>query len=201
MKNGLHTGRFGRNLLLLWSGATALVLIVFVIAFFVLWHEGFSSRPQPSELEATLAMKAYDGATPDRFLKMRNPLASHGVDLVEAGGHYQEHCAACHGDNGNGEPKFRGVMYPRPADLRSGDAQEMSDGQPYWVIKNGVRWTGMPAFGKPGDDDEHVWKIVAYVRHLPKMTAAEQQQVLQQAEQPMKHDEHMHDHAEGGASR
>jgi mono/diheme cytochrome c family protein len=86
-------------------------------------------------------------------------------------------------------------MYPRPTDLRSDDTQEMSDGELYWVIKNGVRWSGMPAFGKPGDDDEQVWKIVAYVRHLPKLTSQEQQEVLHQSEDPMDHGEGSHDHS------
>ena len=53
-------------------------------------------------------------------------------------------------------------MYPRPSDLRSEDTKEMSDGELYFVIKQGIRWFGMPAFGKPGHDDQHVWKIVAY---------------------------------------
>ena len=88
-------------------------------------------------------------------------------------------------------------MYPRPTDLRSDDTQGMSDGELYWVIKNGVRWSGMPAFGKPGDDDdEHVWKIVAYVRHLPKLTPQEQQEVLHLTDEPMDHAESSHVHSE-----
>ncbi len=65
--------------------------------------------------------------------------------------------------------------------------QDMSDGEIDWVIKNGLRWSGMPAFGKPGDNDEHAWKMVAYVRHLPKLTPAEGQQILHQSEEPMNH--------------
>jgi mono/diheme cytochrome c family protein len=71
----------------------------------------------------------------------------------------------------------------------------MSDGDLYWVIKNGVRWSGMPAFGSPGNDDEHVWKIVAYVRHLPKLTPQEQQEVMHQSEGPVDHDGNSHDHS------
>jgi mono/diheme cytochrome c family protein len=101
----------------------------------------------------------------------------------------------CHADNGGGDPKFHGIMYPRPTDLRSDDTQEISDGELYWVIKNGVRWSGMTAFGKPGDDDEHAWKIVAYVRHLPKLTLQEQQEVMHQCEEPMEPDESSQDHS------
>ena len=50
-------------------------------------------------------------------------------------------------------------------------------------------------FGKPGDDDEHAWKMVAYVRHLPKLTPAEEQKVLTHTEEPMDHGEAPHDHS------
>ncbi len=45
----------------------------------------------------------------------------------------------------------------------------------------------MPAFGKPGDDDVHAWKIAAYIRHLPQLTHAEERQVLQRSRGPMDH--------------
>lgn len=165
-----------------WAAVALLGVVVAVILGIVIWSHGFSSRPQPSEVETDVAMKLQDSSIPDRYEKMTNPLSAKGVDLIEAGGHYEEHCAVCHADNGSGDPKFHGIMYPRPTDLRSDDTQQMSDGELYYVVKNGIRWSGMSAFGRPGDDDEHAWKIVAYVRHLPKLTPAEQQQVLHQSE-------------------
>ena len=102
-------------------------------------------------------MKAYDTSVPSRFAAMKNPLEAKGINLIEAGGNYCEHCAVCHADNGGGEPKFQGITYARPTDLRSDDTQEMSDGELYWIIKDGVCWSAMAAFGEPGDDDEHAW--------------------------------------------
>ena len=183
-----------RKAIYAWAVLALFGVSAAVIAGIVLSSHGLGSRPQPSELEASVAMKTYDSAVPKRYQHMQDPFAAKGIDLLEAGGHYEEHCAVCHADNGSGDPKFHGIMYPRPTDLRSADTQEMSDGELYWVVKNGVRWSGMPAFGKPGDDDQHAWKIVAYVRHLPKMTPAEQQQVIGKSEEPMNHDEHAHDH-------
>lgn len=183
-----------RRLINLWAAVALLGVVAIAVAGTVLWSKGFSSRPEPSHLESSLAMKAYDSSVPKRYEGMKNSLEAKGVNLIEAGGHYEEHCAICHADNGSGETKFHGIMNPRPTDLRSDDTQEMSDGELYWVIKNGVRWSGMPAFGKPGDDDEHVWKIVAYVRHLPKLTPQEQQEVMHQSEEPMDHGESPDDH-------
>ena len=184
-----------RKLVYAWAAVTLLGVIAIVVAGVVLWSHGFSSRPEPSNMEASIAMKAYDSSTPGRYKKMQNPLGAQDVNLIESGGHYEEHCAVCHGDDGSGTPKFHGIMYPRPTDLRSEETQEMSDGELYWVIKNGVRWSGMPAFGKTGDNDEHAWKMVAYVRHLPKLTPAELQEVLQEAEGPMNHGESPHGHS------
>lgn len=182
-----------RNLIYGWAILTVVALVVLCVGGFMVWHHGLGSRSQPSNLEADVAMKAYDSSVPAKYEKMKNPLSAKGLDLIEAGGHYQEHCAVCHGDSGDGVPKFHGLMYPRPTDLRSEDTQEMSDGELYWVVKNGIRWSGMPAFGKPGDDDEHAWKMVAYVRHLPKLTPAEQEQVFHKTEEPMNHGEAPHD--------
>lgn len=177
-----------------WAALSLAGAIVALVGFGVLWHGGFGARTEPSSLEARVAMAAYDRSTPERYEKMQNPVAAHGINLVEAGGHYQEHCAVCHGDDGSGKPKFHGIMNPRPTDLRSDETQSMSDGELYWVIKNGVRWSGMPAFGKPGDEDEHAWKMVAYVRHLPKLTPDELREVLQKTEEPMNHSESSHEH-------
>jgi mono/diheme cytochrome c family protein len=176
-----------QRIISVWAAIALLGAVVLAVVFAILWGHGFGSRSEPSNMEANIAMKALDSSIPARYGKMSNPLAEDKINLVEAGGHYQEHCAACHGDSGSGDPKFHGIMSPRPTDLRSQETQEMSDGELYWVIKNGIRWSGMPAFGKPGDSDEHAWKMVSYVRHLPKLTPAEAQRVLQQTEMPMNH--------------
>ncbi len=50
----------------------------------------------------------------------------------------------------------------------------MSDGELYYTIKNGVRLSGMPAFGDQGDDDVDSWKLVAFIRHLPQLIPPEE---------------------------
>ena len=58
--------------------------------------------------------------------------------------------------------------------MRLAATQDLSDGELYYVIHNGVRWTGMPAWGEPGDDsDLDSWKLVFFIRHLPHLTDAE----------------------------
>lgn len=63
-------------------------------------------------------------------------------------------------------------MYPKPPDLR-GETQSMSDGEIFYDIENGIRMSGMPAFGGDGTTDES-WKLVSFIRHLPRLTPGEE---------------------------
>ena len=56
--------------------------------------------------------------------------------------------------------------------MRSEMTQRLSDGELYYIIHNGVRWTGMPAWGDP-DNDMDSWKLVLFIRHLPHLTPQE----------------------------
>jgi len=84
---------------------------------------------------------------------------------------YREMCVICHGTpNGKPSPVAQGLN-PEPPDLSEDDGH-MSDAELFWVIKNGIRMTGMPAWG-PTHSDEELWDIVAFVKTLPDMSAAE----------------------------
>ncbi len=89
-------------------------------------------------------------------------------DAVHIGaGHFQHHCQICHGlDGHNTGVPFAGKMSPPVADLGAKDVQQYSDGQLKWIIQNGIRFTGMPAWSGNLEDDE-MWHIVLYLRHLP----------------------------------
>jgi mono/diheme cytochrome c family protein len=78
---------------------------------------------------------------------------------------YNGSCSVCHGADGNGQGRFGVAMYPPPSDLRTAAVQSRSDGQIYWVVKHGISFIGMPAFGEQYGD-EALWAVVAYVRAL-----------------------------------
>jgi len=84
--------------------------------------------------------------------------------------HYADHCAFCHGNNGSGNSEVGPDMYPKPPDMRQAETQNLSDGEIYSIIANGVRMTGMPASDHDVDDN---WRLVLFVRHLPNLTPAE----------------------------
>ncbi len=66
-------------------------------------------------------------------------------------------------------------LYPKPPDLRLPETQNLTDGELFWIIENGVRFTGMPAFSTGGEHGGTLdsWKLVHFIRHLPHLTAAE----------------------------
>lgn len=79
-------------------------------------------------------------------------------------------CAGCHGAPGR-EPEAMGLgLNPRPPDLAV-SARHMSDAELFWVTKNGIRMTGMPAWGAT-HDDAALWPVIAFMRLLPDLDAA-----------------------------
>jgi mono/diheme cytochrome c family protein len=137
-------------------------------------ERGFSTRTEPMPMEKTLAATIREGAIPSRYKTMKNPVVPTPEVIQEGMAHWADHCTACHANNGSGDTMYGKTMYPRPPDMRQKDTQEMSNGELYYTIKNGIRLSGMPAFGDPGDDDVDSWKLVAFIRHLPQLTDAEE---------------------------
>ena len=92
--------------------------------------------------------------------------------MAEAREHFGLHCAACHGATGRGEGVFGRNMYPRSSELADPETQALTDGELYYVISEGVRFTGMPAFGDE-DSPESIWNLVAFIRRIPKLSPEE----------------------------
>lgn len=134
---------------------------------------GFSARTEPSAMETMMAEYARDTAMPASAKSMKNPIVLTSAVEHEALAHYADHCAVCHANNGNGQTMFGKGMYPKPPNLAGAETQSMSDGELYYILENGIRMSGMPAFGG-SDSGEASWKLVHFIRHLPKLTTAEE---------------------------
>ena len=138
-------------------------------------HDGLSSRATPSKLETVIARNAHSLAIPGSARSAQNPVLASPEDLHDARLHFADHCAICHGNDGSGGTMIGGGLYPKPPDLRKPETQNLTDGELFWVIENGVRFTGMPAFASSGHhgDERNSWKLVHFIRHLPHLTAEE----------------------------
>lgn len=92
--------------------------------------------------------------------------------VQRGGSHYGFDCSVCHADDGRAQRPPGQWMYPRAADLTSTQVQSYSDQELFWIIQNGIRFTGMPAFSQVETPD-HIWDLVNYVRTLPAQAAAD----------------------------
>src|SRR5436190_5511215 len=156
---------------LLAMGGLILVLIAYIRT------HGFSARTEPSAAEAFVARKVRSLAVPSKARNAVNPVPSSPEVLSEAMEHFADHCAGCHANDGSGNTMIGKGLSPKAPDMRLADTQKLTDGEIYYIIHNGIRFTGMPAFGedKPGNPDEASWKLVHFIRHLPKITEDELQ--------------------------
>jgi mono/diheme cytochrome c family protein len=101
----------------------------------------------------------------DRWTK--NPLPANGENISEGQQDFSHYCYACHGLDGQGTGvPFADAMSPPVPSLASAQVQAYSDGQLYWVVKNGLWLSGMPAANGILTEEE-MWYIVLYIRHLP----------------------------------
>jgi mono/diheme cytochrome c family protein len=113
-----------------------------------------------------------DMAIPGNARDEKNPFAATPEILAEAREHFADHCATCHANDGTGKTEIGQNLYPKAPDMRLPRTQSLSDGEIYFIIHNGVRFTGMPAWGGTGKDDDS-WKLVVFIRHLPQMSPKE----------------------------
>lgn len=135
--------------------------------------DGFNARQAPSAMEAKVARTARSLATPARIKAKKNPFEATPEVLAEAKHHWASHCAVCHANDGSGDTQIGRNLSPRAPDMRSGPTQDLSDGELYAAIENGIRLTGMPAWGDGRETDEESWHLVALIRHLPRLTPEE----------------------------
>lgn len=125
------------------------------------------------------------GGVVDRFLhysagrsiarhasSVENPFAGDREAIRVGLAHFKANCLLCHGAPDVKRPEFALGLNPAPPDLATPAIQALSDGELFWVVANGLRGTGMPAFTPTHGEDE-IRKIVAFLRHLPDLSPDE----------------------------
>ena len=147
--------------------AWAIVVLAVVLIAIASIRFNLSALPEPGPFETSVSNRG------KRFFVHRAsqqgipPRPVNTKASIERGGeHYGLDCSVCHADDGHGQRSPGQWMHPRAADLTSKETQSYSDDELFWIIQNGIRFTGMPAFGKVETPD-HIWDLVNYVRTLP----------------------------------
>ena len=109
---------------------------------------------------------------PDKIAQQKNPFETNSENFIKGESLFQwtaepNPCKVCHGPNGNGMGMMAQGLSPMPRNFTcSQTMQEITDGQMFWIIKNGSPGTGMPAYKFLSDDE--IWKLILYIRHFEK---------------------------------
>jgi mono/diheme cytochrome c family protein len=158
--------------------ALAVLLVIAAVVggalLYSIARRGLSTRTEPTALEELVARAMRRVATPAAVRSMTNPVEPTEAVLTEGLEHFADHCAVCHANNGSGETEIGRGLYPRAPDMRAAATQELSDGELFSIIENGIRLTGMPAWGTATPEGERAsWALAHFIRRLPRLTEEE----------------------------
>ncbi len=155
--------------LIAWLAVLAVVAIAGVML--VLQGRGVSARPEPSGIEKRAALFMRGWLTPSTYKGLKNPVSDSDDTFVAAREHFADHCASCHANDGSGNTEIGRSLYPKAPDMRLPRTQELSDGEIFYFIENGIRLTGMPGWRTGTPEGERAsWQLVHFIRRLPKLT-------------------------------
>ena len=156
------------------AGIVILALVAGIAGFVRMVRHGFSAKDEPSGLETLLARTMRRLAVPSDLRGRKNPVPLTPEVLAEARAHFADHCASCHGNDGKGQTAMGPNFYPAVPDMTRPETQSQSDGAIFATIENGIRLSGMPAWGNGTAESAYgSWTLVHFIRHLPRLTAEE----------------------------
>ncbi len=155
-------------------GLVAAVLLAFGGCYRFVVSGGMTARQTPSAAEGFVARALVNLGIPKDAHARKNPLSARvdGADAAAGRELYRLHCVSCHGADGRGQTAAGRGLYPPPFALtRSGfDSRNRTDGDLFYLVRNGIRNTGMPGWELA---DAQIWQLVSYMRALPPTSAPE----------------------------
>ena len=158
---------------IIWLAAIVFAVVgaCAVLGAFLVMRDGIGTRREPGPTETALARRLRSVAIPASARSVHNPVPP-GQEVFEEGlAHFADHCASCHANDGSGDTEIGRGLYPRAPDMRQRATQQLSDGELFYIIENGVKLTGMPAWGTGTQEGKTAsWHLVHFIRRLPALT-------------------------------
>jgi mono/diheme cytochrome c family protein len=149
----------------------AIALVAGGAVVYSIASRGLGTRTEPSRAEVLAARSMRRLATPASARALKNPVEPTDAVFTEGLEHFADHCALCHANDGSGDTGIGRGLYPRAPDMRAAPTQQLTDGELFSIIENGVRLTGMPAWGNGTPEGARAsWALVHFIRRLPKLT-------------------------------
>jgi mono/diheme cytochrome c family protein len=150
-------------------GFIAAVVIVLVAEF--LWVRlGFvdpRADVAESALERAIAMPSLDASVHRHASEARNPVAATDINLFAGMKVYQTNCASCHGDIHQPHGVLADALYPRAPQFME-DTPDMPENQNFYIIRHGIRMSGMPAWNSSLKEQE-MWQVTTFLSHMDKL--------------------------------
>ena len=158
----------------LFAFLVGIVVLVGIGVVVYVMNAGVSAREQPGRIETFLAHRVRTLAIGGRSRNLRNPVDRTPEIVAEGRAHFADHCATCHANDGSGSTAMGRGMWPKVPDIRLAATQDLSDGELFWIIENGIRFTGMAGWGDgTRESEEASWHLVHFIRHLPDLSGPE----------------------------
>lgn len=124
---------------------------------------GLSAHAEAGQIETAVAKGARRFAIPSDVRARRSPIAPSPDALVDGMGHYADHCAVCHANDGSGNTEMGKGLFPKAPDMRLPATQDLSDGELFYIIEHGIRFTGMPGWTTGTQaGEESAWRLVLF---------------------------------------
>jgi mono/diheme cytochrome c family protein len=181
------------DILILGVAVVAVLVAIFLLLPLLNW----SALSKPGQMEKKLAGYATSNWVRHNADTQSNPLPPTPENLKAGQSDFEEHCAGCHGLEGDGENRFDADFNP-PVPKLTGGAQKWSDGELYFIITNGISMSGMPGFGKNHDQKE-IWGMVLWMRHLAQLSPPEKEAIESRKRMTTEQHEKMMKEAHPGA--
>ena len=179
----------------LFLSTVAAVLLIMVVGGILFIYSGSYNVAATSEdpgIVRWVLMTAREESIEHRAEKITPPADSvlNDPETARTGfEHYDEMCVVCHGAPGVEAGEARAGLNPKPP-LLAETKEDLPPGEVFWVVKHGIKMTGMPAWG-PTHSDDVIWALVAFVDKLPGLSP-EDYHALRQQMRDHGGDEHHH---------
>ena len=148
------------------------LLMLFALGYVRLTE--LSTRSNPGWIETRIARIFRQVAFSAGVREQQNPMPISKAVIADGLAHFSDHCAICHGNDGAGNTNYGKRLFPRSPDLRLPETQDLTDGELFHLIEQGIRFTGMPGFGDGTEEGVHAsWHLVQFISHLPDLTEDE----------------------------
>lgn len=165
--------RFTRGL---FTGFLVGPLLAALIAISGFWP--VTATPEPPQMETMMARRALNASVAHQAPRLRNPLQPSSEVLRAGLKIYREDCAGCHGDYQKPSHWGTTAFYPRVPQFVS-EPPDKPDWQIFWIVKNGIRYSGMGAWN--GEmSDEKIWQVTTFLGHVRTLPPEVQSEWIQQ---------------------